>query len=67
MDNTGKLVTTIVNTLLNQNTEIFKFDMTNIPSGVYMVNISVGKQNVDSEIDHHRIILLELYLKVFNF
>ena len=44
MDNTGKLVTTIVNTLLNQNTEMFKFDVTNIPSGVYMVNISVGNK-----------------------
>jgi hypothetical protein len=44
MDNTGKLVTTIVNTLLNQNSEMFRFDVTNIPSGVYMVNISVGNK-----------------------
>ena len=44
MDNTGKLVTTMVNTLLSQNSEMFRFDVTALPSGVYMVNISVGNK-----------------------
>jgi len=44
MDNTGKLVMTMIRTELTQYTEMFRFDVTAIPSGVYMVNIAVGNK-----------------------
>ncbi len=44
MDNTGKLVMTMIRTELNQYTEMFRFDVSAIPSGVYMVNIAVGNK-----------------------
>ena len=44
MDNTGKLVMTMIRTELTQYTEMFRFDVSAIPSGVYMVNIAVGNK-----------------------